>query len=1198
MTQRNIFKSIISSTICLALLISLAIPSTALAITLSSVAPQLTVTVQDGPQASLQWDFPYKVRISGFQVERSLDPTSGYTTVGDVGRRDSAYLDQAVQEGQGYYYRVRAYKSGKTTGYSQYSNIDFADIPVTVPVDTAPPSVSLTSPSANAVFASEQVVNLTADAFDDIGIDRVDFFCNDIIVGSDNTAPYSAGWAVAQNDNGQHSLKAKAFDKAGKEAVSSSMAVTVDIAPPVQTIPGSFEFASANYNVNESNGNVSITINRVGGSDGVATVDWKTQGVTATYAQDYGNFDWTILTFADGETSKTEVVGIVDDTTEEANETFNVLLGNPTSGATLGSTTTSVVTITDNDQAIPVPGSFEFAAGSYSVDENAGNVSITINRVGGSDGVATVDWMTQGVTATYAQDYNNFSWTTLTFVDGETSKTEVVGIVDDTTEEANETFNVLLGNPTAGSSLGALTTSSVTIVDNDAPVLPAEYTAPVLNSVEVSGNDFILSWSLPQTSYGEPSGGYDIFIDQVDTNEQHRTTAYSTVISGLSTDVEHCFRVQSRWLQAEPDQTPASNFLCGTIVGEPTPTPDPIPGSFEFATAGYNVNENAGTVSITINRVGGSDGVVTVDWMTQGVTATYAQDYSNFSWTTLTFADGETSKTQVVGIVDDSIEEADETFNVLLGNPTAGSSLGALSSASVSIIDNDAPVLPAEYTVPVLNSVDVSGSDFVLSWSLPQSTYGEPSGGFDVVIDGVDTNEQYRTTQYSTVISGLSANVDHCFKAQARWLQAEPDQTPNSNQLCGIIESSTTPPPSNGTLTVFPGAEGFGVETPAGRGGSIIKVTNLNDSGPGSFRAALDASGRRIVVFEVGGMIDLSTRLQIYNPFLTIAGQTAPSPGITLKGAGIEIRTHDVLMQHIRMRTGDAPGGPSGEDRDAFNVLGPDTYNVVVDHVSASWGVDENGSTWYEEHDITVSNSIIAESLHNSIHPKGAHGKGFLVGDYTTNVSLIGNLLAHNDDRNPRIKGTAQALVLNNVMYNNKSQMVIGSPDGPALVSAIGNVFIDGPSSPWNRKMIEVYPANSAAGTQVYQTDNAYVGNQGGAVWGYATSFDPSVSSPPVWKDGLTVRPSSTVETRVLNNAGARPADRDSIDIRIVDEVRSRSGRIIDSQTEVGGWAPVSDTYRPFIVPSNPNGDDDADGYTNIEEMLHQMASDVEGGSV
>jgi hypothetical protein len=418
--------------------------------------------------------------------------------------------------------------------------------------------------------------------------------------------------------------------------------------------------------------------------------------------------------------------------------------------------------------------------------------------------------------------------------------------------------------------------------------------------------------------------------------------------------------------------------------------------------------------------------------------------------------------------------------------------------------------------------------------------------------------------------------------------------------IAGCALTTTTP---QAAISIFPGAQGFGTETPAGRGGKILKVTNLNDSGTGSLRAALEASGPRIVVFEVSGTITLTNAIRIRNPYLTLAGQTAPSPGIAIKGSPLDIRTHDVLVQHIRSRLGDEnPGRLPPDSLDAMQIRENQSTehvaNVVLDHVSLSWAVDENlglGGRYYS-HDITVSNSIISEGLSKSIHSKGEHSKGILVGDRTKNVSLVGNLMAHNKDRNGACwKGDTSGVALNNLIYNSGTWSNYYFSDdynsGPASVSIVGNYFIDGINTPTSNYALRIN-SNISSGTKIYFTGNHI---SSGRLYKNSASYDPRVSSPPSWHPSLTIRDTSTVKSWILANAGARPADRDSVDKRIVNEVESRTGKIIDSQQEIGGWPALQKNYRSFTIPADPHGDDDGDGYTNIEEVLHQMAAQVEG---
>jgi hypothetical protein len=400
-------------------------------------------------------------------------------------------------------------------------------------------------------------------------------------------------------------------------------------------------------------------------------------------------------------------------------------------------------------------------------------------------------------------------------------------------------------------------------------------------------------------------------------------------------------------------------------------------------------------------------------------------------------------------------------------------------------------------------------------------------------------------------------------------------------------------------LPVFPGAKGFGVDTPAGRGGMVYKVTNLNDSGSGSLRAAIDASEPRVVIFEVSGTIILADDLKVKNPYITIAGQTAPSPGITLRGAGLSIRAHDVLVQHIRIRVGDGLIGPPPDNRDGIQIQGTNSYNVVVDHVSVSWSIDENISVYNANtHDVTISNCIASEALHDSIHPKGPHSMGVLI-VHAQYVSIINNLLAHNNGRNPQLgdgDNTSMAAV-NNVIYNWGNMGTRSNDAGTNKdTSVVGNVYISGGGDTNDAVVVECGPIQN-----FYVIDNEVDGYLPANPWDVVRISgicNPQAESPPVWPSGFTAMPSSETRAFVLSNAGARPADRDSVDTRIVSDAVNGTGSIIDSQDDVGGWPSLAGNYRTLIIPDNPNGDDNNNGYTNLEEWLHAYAAEVEGGTI
>jgi hypothetical protein len=416
-------------------------------------------------------------------------------------------------------------------------------------------------------------------------------------------------------------------------------------------------------------------------------------------------------------------------------------------------------------------------------------------------------------------------------------------------------------------------------------------------------------------------------------------------------------------------------------------------------------------------------------------------------------------------------------------------------------------------------------------------------------------------------------------------------------------------------LPAFPGAVGFGSTTPGGRGGKVIEVTNLNDSGAGSLRAALEASGPRIVVFRTGGTIQLTSNIKISNPYITIAGQTAPGGGITLRGRRLAVNTHDVLVQHIRVRVGDQ-GNPG--DIDAITT-GNESYNVVIDHVSASWGIDEQISSYGNTtHDVTISNSIMAQGLNDSIHSEGPHSKGSTT-KYATRVSHIQNLYAHNEERNPRCGDTdlhaMDWMVVNSVIYNwgNKGTDVV-TPSGPfgKRVNIVGNVYKSGVDSNLGNTIV----VDPQTGTQVYIADNMRNGVVPSDPWSIVKGDTSTRVPSPPFPLGFTPKPAAQVQAFVLANVGARPTARDAIDAQVVTDVQNGTGHIIDSQNEVGGWptlatgTPLADSDHDGMPDSwetshglNPNSaadgsqDQDGDGYTNVEEYIHSLFSNPSGGT-
>jgi hypothetical protein len=365
-----------------------------------------------------------------------------------------------------------------------------------------------------------------------------------------------------------------------------------------------------------------------------------------------------------------------------------------------------------------------------------------------------------------------------------------------------------------------------------------------------------------------------------------------------------------------------------------------------------------------------------------------------------------------------------------------------------------------------------------------------------------------------------------------------------------------------------------------------------------------------VCAFEVSGYITLNSPLYIRNPYITIAGQTAPSPGITIRGDQLWVRdTHDVLIQHIRVRVGATGGRSAPDQRDSIHISSFNnvTYNIIVDHISSSWAVDENFSVWSNGpaiHDMTISNSLISEGLHCSTHPKGCHSMGLIVGKGTENILVRKNLFIHDRDRNPLVRAAwKSAAVINNLVYNpgdwkggrTTFEDNIGSTASSGLV--IGNQLIEGPSSKSDGRSIFLLDGPFTS-TQIYIADNICEDGVGNVC--IANFCDNSIiaSTPPINVPGLQILPSDEVYNEVLHKSGARPSDRDAVDTRVVNDVKNHTGSIIDSPDDVGGYPALAQNTRSLEsagLPSDSNGDIDGDGYTNLEEWLHDLDCNVGG---
>lgn len=413
-----------------------------------------------------------------------------------------------------------------------------------------------------------------------------------------------------------------------------------------------------------------------------------------------------------------------------------------------------------------------------------------------------------------------------------------------------------------------------------------------------------------------------------------------------------------------------------------------------------------------------------------------------------------------------------------------------------------------------------------------------------------------------------------------------------------------------GPLPAFPGAEGAGASTPGGRGGRVIFVTSLADSGPGSFRAACEATGPRIVIFRVAGTIALRSPINVRNPYLTIAGQSAPGEGVCLRDNSFGISTHDVVVRFLRSRLGDT----SGVQGDCIN-LNHGARNVILDHCSATWSVDECLSTSGENADCTIQWSLIGESLNRSRHAKGPHAYGSLARANGA-MSWHHNLWIHNDARNPRLgdnygrDGRHPSFdVRNNVIYG-FGGTASGLTQGRFSVNYVGNYLRPGPDSRAKTPITVGNPSELIfflAGN-IWEPDPALPPEQFFNALEAEGRKQVTLSGHPFPLPPVTTVSARDAFEQVLAKVGASRPARDVVDARLIRQVRERTGRLIDSQTEVGGWPELRP--GPLPVDSDEDGLPDAweqargldprnardsarvlaSGYTAIEEYLNGLA--------
>lgn len=447
----------------------------------------------------------------------------------------------------------------------------------------------------------------------------------------------------------------------------------------------------------------------------------------------------------------------------------------------------------------------------------------------------------------------------------------------------------------------------------------------------------------------------------------------------------------------------------------------------------------------------------------------------------------------------------------------------------------------------------------------------------------------------------------------------------------------------SGTLTVndvsstplaFPTADGYGKHVTGGRGGQVIYVTNLNDSGAGSLRAAVAASGPRIVLFKVSGIIALNSNLSINNDNITIAGQTAPGDGICIKNHTVVVNANNVIIRYMRFRMGDE----TINENDAIN--GRNRSNIIIDHCSMSWSTDECAS-FYDNTNFTLQWCVLSESLRVSIHDKGTHGYGGIWGG--KGASFHHNLLAHHDSRNPRFNGSRYSnradLELvdfrNNVLYNwggnsgyagegGRYDMVNNYyKPGPATKSGVSaRIFSPNADNGSNSQAAGIWGTFYVNGNYMNGSTTVTNDNWAGIHPNPSTKSKSELKSNTEFNTGSISTSSAAVAyDKVLNYVGASLV-RDAVDARIVNETltgtytytgsKGSTNGLIDTQSDVGGWPTYNSSTAPtdtdndgmpdtWEASNGLNSNNASDGvaytldpnYTNVEVYINSLVADI-----
>jgi uncharacterized delta-60 repeat protein/uncharacterized repeat protein (TIGR01451 family) len=727
--------------------------------------------------------------------------------------------------------------------------------------------------------------------------------------------------------------------------------------------PGRLAFSSPTYSVSEAGTNAVITVIRTNGWTGIVSVNFSTAPGTAIPIGDYQNVNVNLV-FADGETNKTVLVPVFDNTSVSGARTVLLTLANPTGGATLGNPSTATLTILDNDVAVA------FASPVFVVNEDGGNATLSVLRLNGTNGITTVRYSTTNGTATAGVDYSPATGV-LTFNPGETIKTLNLPIVDDPLIEGDENFYVGLFNPSPGVQLATPTFATVVILDNDTGF---SFTEPVLEVLEnsvnavitvVRTNPFTGTASVAYSTQDETAlAGADyqaVTGTLVFTNGESVKTIMVPIVDDQLAEGDESFTVSLS------NPSPGSNLLDPSVQTVIIVDND---AGFRFSSATYAVTEDGLKAVITVLRTNYLESTVSVNYATENGTAMAGSDYVAASGT-LTFANGETSKSFDVFVIDDTLIEGDESLLLSLSNPSVNSALLSPSAAVLTILDQDgSDIKPAGVSLISESRVPANGvletNETVTLWFALRNALGASTTNLTATLlatngvtapsaqqnygvltsGGPSASRQFTFTAVGTNGGPVTATFELRDNALPLGLAVfnftlGTTTTTFSNSAPVAIRDNTTGDPYPALINV------------SGVGGSIsqatISVSNITHSYSGDIDALLvSPAGANVVFFSDAGGVPLNN---VSFTFSDTAANTIPATGPISSG------TYQPYNAGPDFFPAPAPAAPYGTNLAVFNGSNPNGLwsLYVADDSAGDLGTINGG--WYLR--LTTANPVV-----------------------------------------------------------------------------------------------------------------------------------------------------------------------------------------------------------------------------------------------